>query len=270
MIRPPRPAARALLRLIVATALIGACPGRVVWAQSSPERLQLTVAAWWPSANIHAAGESGGIQGTPIDFGSDFHLRNHALPEIGLAVRPRARHELSLGYVPIRYNTSAILGHDVTFAGTVYPSGIQTQGIVSWNALRIGYAYDFLLKQRASFGIVAEVDRTDVQVRLQNAASMTSTSASVRTVPGLGAVARFQASPKLAVRATAAGIYVPDRKDEIYGGHYLNAEAHATWAATRYAGVDFGFRLIDIRHLGHADSGTLKLQGVTLGVIVHR
>jgi hypothetical protein len=270
LIGRPRCAARAL-RVAVASLLVASVsPSRAALAQNAGDRIQAGVGYWWPATVIHASGEAGGIQGTPIDFGSDFGLVNRGFPTIQMAGRPATRHELSFAYVPIRYDTNAVLGHDVTFAGTRYPAGVGTEGIVSWNALRFRYTYDVVRRARVSIGVIGEIDRTDVKVRLANAASSTATRASVRTTPTAGAVVRVRATGRLTVRAEASGIYVPDRKDEIYGGHLLNAEAGGTWTLRRHVGADLGFRLIDIRHLGQADSGTLRLHGLTLGVIVGR
>jgi hypothetical protein len=257
----------------VAALILASCHAAALLAQTATavdDRVELSVDYWHPAANIHAAGERYGIPGTPIDFRSDFGLANRGFPWLKLSVRPRARHELSLNYVPVHYDTSAMLGHDVTFAGTVYPAGMTTQGTVSWAALSGGYSYYFMVKRRASVGVHGEVDGTNVEVRLQNAVSTTSTVASVRIAPAAGLVARGRVSSKVTLKGEFALLYVPDRPNQNYGGHYLNAEAHARWALTRHVGADLGYRLIDIRHLGHSDSGKLKLHGLSVGVLVFR
>jgi hypothetical protein len=258
---------------IAAALLLASCHASALFAQTATavdDRVEASVDYWHPSANIHAAGERYDILGTPIDFRSDFGLTNRGFPSMKLSVRPRARHELSLSYVPVHYHTSAILGHDVTFAGTVYPAGMSTQGTVPWAALGVGYSYYFMIKPRVSVGVRGEVDGTNVRVQLQNAVSTTSTVASVQIAPAGGLVARSRISSKLTLKGEFALLYVPDRPNQNYGGHYLNAEAHARWALTRHVGANLGYRLIDIRHLGHSDSGKLKLRGLSVGVLVFR
>jgi hypothetical protein len=249
------------------------CHGAALFAQTATfmdDRVEASVDYWHPSANIHASGERNGIFGTPIDFRSDFGLVNRGFPWLKLSVRPWTRHEFSVSYVPVNYERSATLGHDVTFAGTVYPAGTLTQGTVSWRALGGGYWYYFIFRPRVSLGVRGEVDGTNVRVQLQNAVSTTSTVASVRIAPAGGLIARGRIGSRLTLKGEFALLYVPDRPNQNYGGHYFNAEAHARWALTRHVGADLGYRLIDIRHLGHSDTGKMKLRGLSVGVLVVR
>jgi hypothetical protein len=266
------------LKHLIALAVLTVVSAAPAHAQPQPhtttttnaDRLELSVGYWRPSAVIHAAGESGGVQGTPIDFHSDFGLEDRGFPQLQFAVRVTRRNGLSLGYVPIRYDATAALGRDVLFANARYPAGVQTQGIVSWNALRFGYTFDVVVRPKLTVGVVGEIDRTNVQVRLKNATSASSTSSSVPTIPGIGAAAKFRVARRVTISALASGLYVPDRKDEIYGGHFFIADSHATWAVTPHVGASVGYQLIDIRHLGEADSGTFRLHGLTVGAVVTR
>jgi len=264
------PIALAVLALASAAPALAQPQSLNTTTTTNADRLELSVGYWRPSAVIHAAGESGGVQGTPIDFQSDFGLEDRGFPQLHFAARLSRRNELSLGYVPIRYDATAVLGRDILFANARYPAGVQTQGTVSWNAIRFAYTYHVVVRPTFSFGVVGEIDRTNVQVRLKNATSSSSTSSSVPTIPGIGAAAKLRVARRVTVSAEASGLYVPDKKDQIYGGHFFTAESHATWALTPHVGASLGYQMIDIRHLGEADSGTFRLHGLTLSAVVTR
>ena len=143
-------------------------------------------------------------------------------------------------------------------------------GTVAWQALRLGYEYDFIVKRRVLAGFVVEADRTNVQVRLHSASANELTSSSVPTIPAVGGMVRVYPAANFSLTGELTGLEVPDRPNQEYGGHYLNLETDGTLNVTKNVGAQIGFRLIDIRHLGQSDSGTLKLKGLFLRIVVRR
>ena len=257
---------------VLAVVLLAACAGR---AHAQPpvtdrSRFEFAAATWLASPSVTTQGERAGIPGTPIDFRSDFGLTGHVLPVLQGAIRTGRRHLFSAEYIPIRYTTNAALGRDVTFAGAVYPAGTSTQGIVSWQALSADYEYDVSVRRRVATGIVFGFDWTDVQVRLRNASTNELTSASVQYVPAAGLITRVRATKTLVLTGKASGSYVPDKPNQEYGGHLLNARVGGTLALGKTFAADLGVRVIDIRHLGKADSGTMRMSGVYFGVVARR
>jgi hypothetical protein len=231
-------------------------------------RVEVSVALWWPAAHIMGSGEKNGVQGTPIDFNRDFGIPTPTIPEFELTLRAARRHRVRAGFFPLQYVRSAALSHDITFAGSVYPAGTQTTGTITWRAFRAGYEYDFIVRRRLYAGAITEIDRTNIQVRLQSAAADELTSASVPTIPAFGGVFGFSPTRRITLTSEFTNLYVPDRPNQTYGGHYLSIESVGTLTVTEHIGARLAFRAIDIRHLGPADSGTLKLKGLSLGVAV--
>jgi hypothetical protein len=231
-------------------------------------RIELSVGAWWPTAHIMGSGEKNGVQGTPIDFNREFGFPTPAIPEFGLTLRAARRHKVRAGFFPLQYVTSASLSHDLTFAGSVYPAGTRTIGTITWRAVRASYEYDIIVRRRLYVGVIAEIDRTNIKVRLQSAAADELTSSSVPTIPTVGGVFGFSPTRRITLTSEFTNLYVPDRPNQTYGGHYLSIESVGTLTMTEHIGARLALRAIDIRHLGPADSGTLKLNGLSLGVAV--
>lgn len=233
-------------------------------------RTEFSIAVWAPPPTITTAGEHGGVRGTPIDVNRDFGLSTNPIPVLEGAFQIARRHRVRATFAPMRYVTTAALSHDITFAGVVYPANEMTTATISWKAFQGSYEYAIVMTPRLRVGIVGEIDRTNVQVRMQNAVSNELTSASTPTIPTAGASAAYVFSPRVSVDGEVAELYVPDRPGQNYGGHYTRVASRVTVSAAAHVGGFVGFRLIDIRHQGLADSGTLRLPGVMVGVVIHR
>jgi hypothetical protein len=233
-------------------------------------RIEAEVGSWSPRADMKTAGTGLGVPGTRIDMNQEFGLEDRGLPELRLAVRPGARHRLRLEYVPFRYESTATLSRDITFNGVVYPAGSPATATVAWQAIRLRYEYRFLVRRRTFAGLLFEVDRTNLQVRLRSAFANERASSSVPTIPAIGGIVRIYPAGRVAVTGQVTGFGVPDRPNQQYGGHYLNAEVDGTVTVARHLGVRAGYRTINIRHLGEADSGTLRMSGLSFGVVVRR
>jgi hypothetical protein len=258
---------------IVAVLALSVCAARVS-AQGSDiiqsSSFTFEVGAWPTLTTIGAAGERNGLVGTPIDFNTEFGLKNQVLVDLRGAFRPTRRQRLSLHYIPIRYEMTATLARPILYAGVTFPAGVSTTGIVSWQAFGGSYQYDVVARPHLRVGLVGEIDRTNVQVRLYNGSNDELTSSSVATIPAGGLTFDLGLSVRTALYAKVLGFYVPDRTDlELaYGGHYLDAEAQVRWSVGRRVTAQAGYRVIDIRHLGQADSGTMRLHGPTVSLAI--
>ena len=233
-------------------------------------RVELSASLWLAPPSITAAGERGGVRGTTINFNDEFGLPTRITPVVDAAFHPGRRHRLRAVFAPLRYVTTATLTSDITFAGTVYPRGIPATATISWAAFEGSYAFDLVSRKRVRFGLIGEIDRTNIEVRLQNAGANNLTTASTPTIPAGGATFGYRFAHTLTFDGEFLELYVPDRPNQIYGGHYTRVAARFVLAVAPHIGATAGFRMIDIRHQGLADSGTMRLPGVTAGIAVWR
>ncbi len=229
-------------------------------------RVRLDIGVWRPVTSISGAGERNGIQGTQIDFTSEFGVPDRTFLQFGVRARPTRQQLISFRLVPVRYEMTAALNHDVLFAGTMFRAGVPITTTVSWNAFGVAYQYDMVARPRFRFGILGEIERTNVVLELANPTVHEITNSSVATLPLIGLATRFAIGAKSSAAIVVKGLGIPDKPNEEYGGHYLEAEASWHWPITTHAGLEVAYRFLDIRHLGQEDSGRLRLKGPTVAL----
>jgi hypothetical protein len=236
-------------------------------AMSDAHRFEAVAALWRPNANIVVASDGLGMAGTPIDFNRDIGLDAGHFPAVQFVVRPAVRHSIRVEYIPIRYEGTAAFRQDVTFNGVRFPLGVPTTTTLDWKAYRVGYTYDFLVRNRIAAGLVFDVKQTDLQVRVKSAAADEARRTRV-PVPAIGGVLRAYPMPRLSLAAEVIGFKVPDSADKHFGGSYVDVDASATIRLTDLFRARAGLRAFNIRHLGEADSGTLRLHGIYVAAVV--
>jgi hypothetical protein len=234
-----------------------------------PSRIEAAAGLWIPHIEVTGSAEGNKIRGTTIDYRRDLGLADRPLAQVGATWRFTPRNKIRLQFLPIEYTTDARpLAFDVLFRGVRYPAGTPVTSAVTWNALRVGYEYDFILRERFFAGVIVDVDRTNITLRLTSAAADEAAPSSVPTLPAFGGVARFAIADWLTVSGELTGIKVPDRKDEEYGGHFANLEAGGLVRLAHHLGVHVGVRSINIRHLGESDTGTMRMTGAVVNLVI--
>jgi hypothetical protein len=224
-------------------------------------RIEALVGAWAPRAGIIVSSDAQGIPGTRIDLKRDVGLLDRRFPDLQVTWRPGLRHKLRVEYLPIRFDSTATLSRDLVFNGATYPAGRPVTAGLDWTTYRFGYEYDFIVRRRASAGFIAEVKHTRVRAQLR-ASPIDEVSRQAMPVPAVGGVLRVYPTPRLSLSGEATFFAVPDRPDGHYGGRVADVDAAAVWAVTRRLGAQFGFRVIDIHHLGEWNTADFSLRGV--------
>ena len=239
------------------------------------DRVEASIGVWSPRAAIVVSSDGNGLPGTSIDLRQDAGLTDGHFPAIALALRVARRHVLRFEYLPIVYASSATLTRDVNFTGVTYARGSAIASTFDWKSYAAGYEYDFLVKPRWTAGLLLEARQTDIQERLSSN-SVTQARRTRVPVPVVGGTLRLNPRPRVSVTGEIAGFMVPNSADRRYGGHYLDAEILGTvdltpYGAMRYRfGVQTGYRIVDIFHLGGSDSATMTLKGIYFGAAVRR
>ena len=230
-------------------------------------RIEALAGYWGPRADVILSSDAPGVPGTRIDLKRDLGVINQRVPELQLTWRPALRHKLRVQYIPIRFDSTATPPRDVLFNGVTYRAGLPVTTRLDWTTYRFGYEYDFIVRRRATAGLVAEVKHTRVRAELRTAQAG-EVSRQAMPVPAVGGIVRVYPAAHWSLTGEATLFGVPDRPDGHYGGHIADVDVSAVWNVTRYLGAQFGFRAIDINHLGEWNTATFTLKGVYAGALV--
>lgn len=230
-------------------------------------RIEALAGYWAPRADIIVSSDAPGIPGTRIDLRSDLGLTNQRFPELQITWRPGLRHKLRLQYIPIRFDSTSAPLRDLLFNGVTYRAGLPVTTHLDWTTYRFGYEYDFIVRRRATAGLIAEVKHTVVRAELRTAPA-DEVSRQAMPVPAVGGIVRVYPVTHLSLTGEATFFGVPDRPDGHFGGHIADIDVSAVWNVTRFLGAQFGFRTIDIHHLGEWNTATFTLKGVYVGALV--
>jgi hypothetical protein len=244
---------------------------------AAQERFEAAIGLWIPRADIIISSDGPGAPGTPIDLRQEAGLTDSHFPVVSGAWRVAPRHRIRIEYVPISYESSATLSRDVNFTGAAFPKGTAVNSTLDWKSYAAGYEYEFVLRRRWSAGILVAARQTDIQERLSSA-SVTQVRRTRVPVPLVGGSLHLNPADRVSLAFECTGFKVPNSADRHYGGHYLDAEVRGTFdvmpgparAGHYTAGVQAGYRVVDIFHLGESDSATMTVKGVYVGVVVRR
>jgi len=239
------------------------------------ERFEAAVGLWIPRADIVIASDGRSGPGTPIDLRQDAGLTDSHFPVIAGAWRVASRHRIRFEFVPISYQSSSTLPRDVQFTDAIFPKGTAVNSTFDWTSYAAGYEYDFVLRHRWSAGVLVAARQTDIEERLSSA-SVTQSRRTRVPVPLVGGSLRVNPADRVSLAFECTGFKVPNSADRHYGGHYLDAEVRGTFDVSRgraggySAGLQAGYRVVDIFHLGESDSATMTVKGAYVGVVVRR
>ncbi len=222
---------------------------------------------WTPSADMTVASESLGIKGTTIDLKSDLGMTDQRFPALNLQLRPARSHHFRLQYIPITYDGSTVLQHDLIFNGIRYPAIVPVNSTLDWKAYRFGYQYDFLVKNRGFAGFIMEAKYTDVRVELDSQFRQEFAHARA-PIPAIGGIGRFYVVPNISITGEVTGFKIPDSIDSRYNAHYVDVDIYGTVNFTNNVGVKAGYRSLDLGYLIKEDQGSFVLKGLYFGAVL--
>ena len=249
---------------------------RTVEDPSVGERFHIEGSAdiWFPTADLTFASAGSdhlaGLDGSQIDAKRDLGLEDKSLPQLGLVLKGggKSRHKLRVQYIPIKYEQTAVLPQRLVFNGLAYNVGVPVNSTLKWQALRIGYEYDFLLHPDWFVGFIIEDKQTDVRVDLVTPLVTPQFAHAQAPIPALGGIARYYPAPHIAISGEVTGFKIPDSIDNRYAAHYVDFDIYGMYNFTRNAGARFGYRAMDMGYLFKDDSGSFTLKGAYVGIVV--
>ena len=239
--------------------------------------VELSVGAWFtmPSTTLFSDSEtvtSGSttttVNGTNIDF-KQLGLNNKTFPDAHLTIRLAPKHKLRGEFIPIKYKQSTTLTSDVVTSGQTYLAGQAVQSELRWSEWNLGYEFDVMTSPSGYLGAEVAVTRLNVAGAMAN--GVQSGTATVNIVmPGLGATGRYYLRPQVSVTGGLLAFYLPGGSTSTHG-HSIQIDGYATVNASKYLGVQAGYRSFIMSYVWESplNTSSMTIGGPYLGGTVH-
>jgi len=271
-----RSASRAYAACYIALALVFAAAPAQAQFRPTPlsdpptgEQYHIEGAAgfWFPAATISAASEGFGIQGTPIDFKTDFGLKDKGLTYVRLVLSPSRRHKFRFEFIPIKYNQSATVRRSIIFNGQLYNIGLPVRSELFWKAYRLAYEFDFISNNRGFAGFVVDAKYTDVRIVLDASPVVTEFARARAPIPAIGGIGRVYVVPNISITGELTGFKLPKDLVKNTSAHFIDFDLYGTVNLTNHVGAQIGYRSLDVEYIAETDIGTFKEKGLYFGVV---
>jgi hypothetical protein len=223
---------------------------------------------WNATPNLIIASEALGIRGDEVNLIADLGIEKKRLPEFRLVLRPARKHKFRLNYVPIKYDAASVVRREFVFNAQRYRLGLPVNTTADLTTIRAGYEYDFIHRDRGYAGVLFDVKYTNIDVELVSPIG-TEFVKSVAPIPTIGFTGRGYVVPNVSITGEVSFFKVPENLGgEDFGGRYIDFDLYATFNFSNYAGVQVGYRSIDVNYFTDLDSGTLTFKGMYFGGVI--
>lgn len=224
---------------------------------------------WNPTPTVLITSESLGIIGSTIDFIEDFQIEKSTFRQLKAVLRPGRKHKLRFEYTPIRYsNDNAILTRSIIFNGQRFDIALPVATELKWNAMRFGYEWDFIYRDRGFIGLLLEAKYTDVQASIGNVLVGEEFVSAKAPIPAIGLIGRAYLLPNVSITGEFSGFKLPERIDEDYAGRFYDFDLYGTVNFTDNVGAQAGYRSLTVFYRVDDDEGDLKMKGLYFGGVV--
>jgi hypothetical protein len=263
-------------RAVLALAIVGGCASsaNAQFRPAPPEAIgekyhaEFSILFWNPTPELIISSESLGIPGDDVNLISDLGIEKKRIRELRVVLRPGRKHKFRFNYTPIKYEAQAPVTRDFTFNGQRYRVGLLVSTKADLTTYRGAYEYDFVYTNRGFAGVVLDVKYTNVDVELNSPIGLEFVK-SVAPIPGIGFIARGYLVANLSVTGEVTYFRIPEQiGGEDFGGRYLDFDLYGTFNFNQNAGVQVGYRSIDVNYFADFDAGSLTFKGLYFGGVV--
>ena len=232
-------------------------------------RVEIGGYLWSPTPTVLITSESLGIIGSQIDFVEDFDIENETFRQLKVVLRPGRKHKLRFEYTPIRYsNEDARLSRTIVFNGQRFDVSLPVDTSLKWNAMRFGYEWDFIYRDRGFLGLLLEAKYTDVEAEIANVFVGREFVSARAPIPAIGLIGRVYPVPNVSITGEFSGFRLPESIDENYAGRYYDFDLYGTLNFSDNFGVQGGYRSLTVFYRVDEDEGDLKMKGLYFGGVV--
>jgi len=172
-------------------------------------------------------------------------------------IRPGAsrRNQIDAGYAGYHRSGSATLDRNITIEGTTYPIGAKIDTTFNFDLIRATYSYAFLQTDRVRLGLGLGLYgiplKYDVKVQTLRGQSAAQGADTILPFPALAFRGEFQVLPKLFLRASADGMYLPISD---FSGTLVDANIGLEYRIWKYFGIGLGYNYTEAIVEGKASS----------------
>jgi hypothetical protein len=219
---------------------------------------------WNPDPTLTISSEALGIIGSEIDAVADLGMTQTRFQEFRFVLRPGKKHKFRFDYVPILYEAEVTLKREVVFNGNRYEVGLPVNSKLDWRAMRLGYEYDFLYKDRWYVGVLVEAKYTDVRVDLATPLREADFAEARAPIPAIGGIARVYPVSNISVTFDLSAFKLPVSvdKENRYDGKILDWDLYGTINVTNNFGGIVGYRSMNVYYRVKNDTGDMRLGGL--------
>lgn len=229
--------------------------------------IEAALELWNPPPLLTVASESLGIAGTQIDAATDLGIAQKRLIDLRLVLRPARKHKFRVSYLPMTYAAQSTVHRDFTFNGIRYGVNLPVTTDLKWKTWLVAYEYDFTYHDRWFVGFVTQAKFTDVEVNLQSPIG-TEFAIAKAPIPTIGGIARVYPASNISITGEFTGVKIPDSLSKDYKAHYWDFDLYGTVNFNNYAGVQMGYRRIDVGYTIKKDQGVFLMKGLYFGGVV--
>ena len=229
--------------------------------------IEAGLALWNPPPDLTVASEQFGIAGTQISALNDLGIVQKRITELRLVLRPARKHKFRVNYLPMHYTAQSTVHREFIFNGIRYGLNLPVSTDLTWKTWLLAYEYDFLYKDRWFVGFVMQAKATDVEVKLDSPIGSDSVIAKA-PIPNIGGIVRVYVVPNISITGEMVGMKIPDSVSTSYRAHYVDFDLYGTVNFNSYAGVQVGYRSLDVGYTIKKDQGTFLMKGLYFGGVV--
>jgi len=110
----------------------------------------------------------------PGDQGTKFSLKDDLESDIEPYLRLRLnysfnpKHHISLLFAPLTVKAKGKVNRDLDYKGEIFPANTSLKSIYQFNSYRISYRYDFVNREKVTFGIGFTAKIRDAKISIEN------------------------------------------------------------------------------------------------------
>ena len=249
--------------------------GRVADAQYRPAselaigekyHVEGAIAFWNADPDLVVSSEALGIAGDDIDLVKDLGIEQKKLRTFSMVLRPATKHKFRFEYLPLKYESEAIVPREFVFNGLRYRVGLPVNTSADLTTYRFGYEYDFLYFPRGYVGALVDLKYTDVDVTLDQPYRDRFHARRSRRFPASAspAAAISRRTSRSPARSAISAFPQSLGRDE-FGGRYLEYDFYGTVNFSQNVGAQLGLRSIHAEYFEDLDAGDLRFRGWYFG-----
>jgi opacity protein-like surface antigen len=189
-------------------------------------------------------------------LGLDTHL---TVFRVDAMIRPGAtrRNQIDAGYAGYHRSGNATLSRDLTLEGTTYPIGAKVDTTFNFDLIRATYTYAFVQTDRVRIGLglghYGIPLKYDVNVQTSRGRSTADGADTILPFPALAFRGEFQVLPKLYLKASADGMYLPVSS---FSGSLVDANIGLEYRIWKYFGLGLGYNYTEANVEGKSSSSS--------------